>query len=169
MAVGLRIQMYIGVFAVGLTAMATPLASADPATPADPAVPVTAATAPVAAAPVSPAAATAPDSGAAPASAPVAAATPAITPPDGAQHLPSPESLPPGTTQQAPSHPTVGFLRDIWHALRSGEVSGTDALMLLGTRPVDPGKLSASKPSNQGAPAEDLAADPALPPAPAAG
>lgn len=160
-----RIRIGMGVFAVGLAVFAAPVAAADPATPADP---VQIAPAP-AAAPVSPAAATAPESAPASAAAPEAAAVPAITPADGAQHLPSPDSLPPGTTQEAPSHPTVGFLRDIWHALRSGEVSGTDALMLLGTRPVDPNKLSASKPSNQGVPTDQVAADAAPPGAPDAG
>jgi hypothetical protein len=82
-----------------------------------------------------------------------------ITPPDGVQHLPSPDSLPPGTTQQAPDHPNVGYLREIWHALRNGDVSGSDALLLLGTRPVDPGKLAGSTPSNQVGPSAPAGAD----------
>jgi hypothetical protein len=88
------------------------------------------------------------------------------------QHLPSPESLPPGTTQQAPDHPNAGFLRDIWQAFRSGEVSRTDAIMLLGTRPLNPADLAASTPSNQvrpSVPGADVPAPPATAaPAPAA-
>jgi len=96
---------------------------------------------------------------------PAAAAAAEITPQDGVQHLPSPDSLPPGTTQQAPDHPNVGFLRDIWQALRSGEVSGTDAIMLLGTRPLSAQNLADSTPSNQVGPSAPPPAEVPAPPA----
>ena len=136
-----RFGVAIGALGIALAAIAVPLANADPSAPAGPvaapSAPVTVpAPVPVAdPAPVADAALSAP----AP-NAPAPSADPAATPPDGVQHLPSPDSLPPGTTQQAPDHPTTGLLKDIWHALRDGEMSGPDALKLLATRPVDPEK-----------------------------
>ena len=82
------------------------------------------------------------------------------------QHLPSPDSLPPGTTSQAPDHPNAGYLREIWHALRNGEVSGSDALLLLGTRPANANNMAASTPSNHSGPVAPAGADA---PAPQAG
>lgn len=168
---GRRLRVAIGMLGIGLGlgGIAAPVAAADPA-PADPVVPAVPVTAPAAApaAPVTAAAAALPaapagvPAPAAPPSAPDAAAA-AITPPDGVQHLPSPESLPPGTTQDPQEHPKVGLLRDIWHALRNGDVSGTDAIMMLGTRPIDPAKLAQSTPSNQVGPSAPAGAD--LPPA----
>lgn len=67
---------------------------------------------------------------------PVAAA-PAVTPPDGVPHLPSPDSLPPGTTQEAPEHRNFGYLRDIWQAVRNQDVSMSQALLLIAQRPMD--------------------------------
>jgi hypothetical protein len=140
-----RFAFVIGAVGVGLAAISAPTAAADPAAPADPvaAAPATA---------VPPA-----DSGAAPvvdaAASPAADPAAALTPPDGVAHLPSPSSLPPGTTQQAPDHPTTGMLREVWNAIRNGEMTGPDALKLLATRPIDPQKLAASTPSNQGGPA----------------
>jgi hypothetical protein len=135
---------------VALAAFAAPVAAADPVAPADPSVLVIPSAPPADSGPaaVADAALSAPP-GAAPAVDPAAA----VTPPDGVQHLPSPDSLPPGTTQQAPDRPTAGLLREVWNALRDGDMTGPDALKLLATRPVDPLKLSAIKPSNQGAPA----------------
>ena len=147
----LRLPVAIGALGLGLAVLAVPVATADPAAPADSAV------MPAPSAPA-PAADPAPITDAALASAPPADPAGASTPANGVQHLPSPDSLPPGTTQEAPDHPTTGLLRDIWHALRDGEMSGPDALKLLATRPVDPAKLAGSTPSNQGGPA---APDPA--------
>jgi hypothetical protein len=62
-------------------------------------------------------------------------------PPDGVPHLSSPENLPPGTTDTPPDggQPrTLGYLRDLWHAVQTQEVSGRDALLLLTQRPMNP-------------------------------
>jgi hypothetical protein len=56
-------------------------------------------------------------------------------------HLSSPENLPPGTTDAPPdaNQPrSLSYLRDIWHAYQTQEVSGRDALLLLTQRPLDP-------------------------------
>ena len=153
-----RFRFVIGGLAVGLAALSVPVAAADPGTPSDPAAAAPATVVPAA----DPGPAPVVDAALSPAAAP--AADPA-TPPDGVQHLPSPDSLPPGTTQAAPDHPTAGLLREVWHALRDGEMTGPDALKLLATRPVDPAKLAGSTPSNQGGTA---APDPAPAPVPVA-
>lgn len=159
MVVRQRFRLAVGALGIGLAAIAAPVAAADPAAPADSAaVPAT-----------DPAPIT--DTALASAPGPATPADPAgaVTPVNGVQHLPSPDSLPPGTTQEAPEHPTTGLLRDIWHALRDGEMTGPDALKLLAaTRPVDQEKLSASKPSNHDGPAAPVAdasgaPDPAAP------
>jgi hypothetical protein len=139
------------VMSVGLgvaAALSAPAASADPV--ADPGVPV-----PV---PVpAPAAPAVQD--AAPLAAPAAAqAGPAEVP-----HLFSPENLPPGTsaTPVAPSGSRgLSYIRDLWHAVRTQEVSGGDAIFLLTQRPLDP---NATPPA--GLPAGPQAP---LPPAPSA-
>lgn len=64
-------------------------------------------------------------------------AAPAVTPPDGVPHLPSPDSLPPGTTQSAPEHRNLGYLRQIWQAVQSHDVTMSDALLLIAQRPMD--------------------------------
>ena len=61
-------------------------------------------------------------------------------PPDGVPHLSSPENLPPGTTDAPPDGDqprTLGYLRDLWHAVQTQEVSGRDALLLLTQRPMN--------------------------------
>jgi hypothetical protein len=82
-------------------------------------------------------------------------------PPEGVPHLASPENLPPGTTDTPPDagQPrTMGYLRDLWHAVQTQEVSGKDALLLLTQRPLDP----------DAAPPPGMAANPTppLPPGP---
>ena len=68
-----------------------------------------------------------------------AAAGPVSSPSDGVPHLPSPDHLPPGTTQAAPER-RRGFLRDLVEAVREQDVSLGDAAMLLLThRPSDAG------------------------------
>src|SRR4029078_1787412 len=60
-------------------------------------------------------------------------------PPDGVPHLSSPENLPTGTTDTPPDggQPrTLGYLRDLWHAVQTQEVSGRDALLLLDRKSV---------------------------------
>ncbi|MCH9667589.1 MAG: hypothetical protein K0U80_06985, partial [Actinomycetia bacterium] len=64
-----------------------------------------------------------------------AAAEPLV---EGVPHLPSLENLPPGTTDTplTPNQPRLSYLRDLWHAMRTQEVSGGDALLLLTQRPM---------------------------------
>ena len=69
-----------------------------------------------------------------------AAGDPAL-PPEGVPHLSSPENLPPGTSStpvDAGQPRTLGYLRDLWHAVRTQEVTGRDAVLLLTQRPLDP-------------------------------
>ncbi|MGV0642004.1 transglycosylase family protein [Mycolicibacterium sp. XJ2546] len=85
-------------------------------------------------------------------------------PPEGVPHLASPQNLPPGTTtdrSQAPTQrPNVGYLKEIWHAIQTQEISGTDALLALTQRPL-------TTPDNPGGPAPNLPVEPAAPPPPA--
>lgn len=133
-------------FAMGVLA-AAPAAGADPvAAPGPPPVPVPPAlpaeappAAPLgsaAAAPLQPAPAA--PLGIAPAAAPGAVAPPADAP---VPHLASPENLPPGTSM-TPTAPTtsrgLSYLRDLWHAMQTQEVSGSDAFFLLTQRPLNP-------------------------------
>ncbi len=97
------------------------------------------------------------------------AADPA-TPPDGVPHLSSPENLPPGTTDVPPDggQPrTLGYLRDLWHAVQTQDVSGRDALLLLTQRPMNPN--AAPPPGMPANPTPPLSPEPAppLPPEPA--
>lgn len=66
-----------------------------------------------------------------------APATTSVTPPDGIPHLPSPDNLPPGATQTAPEHRNLSYLREIWQAVRSQNVTMSDALLLIAQRPMD--------------------------------
>ena len=66
------------------------------------------------------------------------------SPPNGLSHLPSPDSLPPGTTQAAPEQQSLGYLRDLVHAVRSEDVTMKDALLLLAQRPMDVPETSMS-------------------------
>jgi hypothetical protein len=88
--------------------------------------------------------------------APVAAPAPAVpgevapvaadaaTPAEGIPHLVSPENLPPGTSI-TPVGPRQGngasYLRELWHAVQTQEVSGKDALLLLTQRPLNANAL----------------------------
>ncbi|MDY6998677.1 MAG: hypothetical protein SW019_18935 [Actinomycetota bacterium] len=119
----------LGVAAVAALVAAAPSASADPA-PAPLPPPVAPEAAPLPHAPAGPPAplSTTSDPLAAPV-APAAEATP---------HLASPENLPPGTSTAPPPDTTrMGYLRDLWHAMRTQEVSGSDALLLLTQRPLN--------------------------------
>ncbi|MCW2649829.1 MAG: hypothetical protein QOE41_1699 [Mycobacterium sp.] len=78
--------------------------------------------------------------------APSALAEPDIPSPpaaaDGVPHLSSPENLPPGTAD-APAGPPeahgLSYLRELWHAVQTQDISGKDAAILLLTqRPMDP-------------------------------
>jgi resuscitation-promoting factor RpfA len=84
-------------------------------------------------------------------------------------HLASPQNLPPGTTVDptigADPSPNVSYLKDIWHAIQTQEISGKDALLALTQRsmtssgPAGTPPLSPVPPPAPGAP---------LPPAPGA-
>ena len=104
------------VFSIALAVLFAPVAAAEQAVPADPAVPVVA------------------DSVAPPEQ--LAAAVPVVQS-EGVAHLPSPDNLPPGTTQTPPERRTLGYLRDIWQAVRTEDVTMGDALLLLAQRPMN--------------------------------
>ncbi|UXA17352.1 transglycosylase family protein [Mycobacterium sp. SMC-4] len=98
-----------------------------------------------------------------------------VTLPEGVPHLASPDNLPPGTTIDRAQVPgdsaNVTYLREIWHAIQTQEISGRDALLALTQRPLttpDPGGLPPNPPAPvvppAGAPAPVLPA-PVLPPA----
>jgi hypothetical protein len=88
-------------------------------------------------------------------------------------HLASPQNLPPGATMDAsalPSQsPNVGYLKDLWHAIQTQDITGKDALLALTQRPLTtpaqdnvngPGMAPGPAPGAEVAP---LPADPALP------
>lgn len=81
---------------------------------------------------------------------------------EGVAHLPSPDNLPPGTTSTAPERRTLGYLREIWNAVRTEDVTMGDAILLLAQRPLSsvPAGMSAQPPLAD-------PADPAVPPPPA--
>ncbi|MCG5431153.1 transglycosylase family protein [Mycobacterium sp. MYCO198283] len=60
--------------------------------------------------------------------------------PAGVPHIPTPENLPPGTSL-APTGPAsgsgVGYLRELWSAIQTQDVSMNDALLALTQRPLD--------------------------------
>ena len=160
--------------AAGLGSMAALLAGAttaqaDPGVPLPPPAPpaVVASVLPgPAPATVMPAAAPAPGAPAAPDAVPVAtdAAPPAEVP-----HLASPDNLPPGTSMTPEPSTGGSYLRDLWHAVQTQEVSGKDALLLLTQRPMSanatpPPGLSAN-PAQQMPVAPPPAAGEPLPPA----
>lgn len=99
--------------------------------------------------------------------APVAGADPAAPepPPDpasseGVPHLARPDNLPPGSSSTPPPEGRgLGYLRDLWHAVQTQEVSGANALLLFTQRPMNP---DANSP--RGLPAGPQSAPP--PPAP---
>ncbi|OFB39002.1 hypothetical protein BA059_13695 [Mycolicibacterium sp. (ex Dasyatis americana)] len=75
----------------------------------------------------------------APVPAPQAAGTDPGAPPApgevaGTPHLASPEALPPGSTMdptgQGTESPNLSYLKDLWHAVQSQEISGKEALIL---------------------------------------
>ena len=103
-----------------------------PQAPADPAVPPVLPPAP-APAPVDPAAAPAPGTN-------VVASDQAAPLPDGIPHLTSPDNLPPGTSDvpEGPQDgPNVTYLKELWHAVQTQEVSRGDALLALTQRPLN--------------------------------
>jgi hypothetical protein len=105
-----RVCLGLGTLAVSTAFLAAPAAWADPADPADPALPTVVAT----------------DT-----DTQLTSAAPAAVP-----HLSSPDNLPPGTTDTPPQG-RLNYLRDLLHAIRTQDVSGSDALLLLTQRPLD--------------------------------
>ena len=103
----------------------------------------------------------------------VVAGDPAPPPPEPVQHLLSPENLPPGTTD-VPVEPQGGlsYLRDIWHAMQTQDVTFSEALFLLAQRPLNPnaapppGLSAHPQPLPEPLPAEPPPAEP--PPGPPA-
>ena len=96
-------------------------------------------------------------------------------PPTEVPHLSSPDNLPPGTTElpDQPDGPRVGYLRELWHAYQTQEVSGGDALLLLTQRPMDaaakppPGMSNGPQPALAPPPTQPVPEAPAPAPAPA--
>lgn len=90
--------------------------------------------------PEPPAPAPAPQTAAGPQAAAAAQAAPGdpgaspAAPTVGTPHLASPEALPPGATMdptgQGTETPNLSYLKDLWHAVQSQEISGKEALIL---------------------------------------
>jgi resuscitation-promoting factor RpfA len=88
-------------------------------------------------------------------------------PPEGVPHLASPENLPPGSTTDPSALPAdsanVTYLKELWHAIQTQEITGKDALLALTQRPM----TTPDPPGNvQGPPAPGAEVPPPLPPAP---
>ena len=111
--------------------------------------------------------------------APAALADPEPSPPpppsvaaeEGTPHLASPDNLPPGTSEVPVGPPqgrTMSYLREIWHAMQTQDVSFNEALFLLTQRPLDPGTPPpaglAPGPQPPASPASLAPAAPAVPP-----
>ena len=174
----------IGAAAFAALIAAAPSALADPAVPPAPqpvpgpsvapaavaapaAVPEQAPSAPLAAAAGDPAAVPLGVAPAAPAAgidlaAPAAGIDLAAPAAEGVPHLASPDNLPPGTTGAPAATPgKLGYLRELWHAMRTQEVSGGDALLLFTQRPLSSGPQQLRTP----VPAAEAATVPAPVPA----
>ncbi|MBY0289015.1 MAG: transglycosylase family protein [Mycobacteriaceae bacterium] len=89
-------------------------------------------------------------------------------------HLPSPENLNPGTTIDrgavTTDSPNVSYLKEIWHAIQTQDVTGKDALLALTQRPLTtPDRATGQVPNLPGQLPPDPALAPPPPPAPAPG
>ena len=75
-------------------------------------------------------------------------------------HLASPQNLPTGTTLDEgdlpAQSPNVGYLKDLWHAIQTQDITGKDALLALTQRP-----MSTPEPGS-----ENLNAGPGIAPGP---
>ncbi|WP_197378614.1 transglycosylase family protein [Mycolicibacterium mengxianglii] len=59
--------------------------------------------------------------------------------PQEVPHLPSPEHLPPGATEVPvgpETNPNVTYLKELWHAVQTQEISGGDMILALAQRPL---------------------------------
>jgi resuscitation-promoting factor RpfA len=162
----------LGIVAAMMLSAPTALADPPPPIPAPapapaPAAPLIPAAAP-AAAPLDPAIPTpGPPPGPAPDGTVQAAAADPAAPPQGVPHLSSLENLPPGTTDtpvDANQPRSLTYLRDLWHAVQTQDVSGRDALLLLTQRPMDAN--AAPPPGMSPNPTPPLPPEPAPAPAP---
>lgn len=98
---------------------------------------------------------------------PVAPAAVPAALPEGVPHLPSPQNPPPGTSQTPPPHRTLGYLRDLWHAVRTQDVDMSDALLLLTQRPMSsPPPAGMSPRPQQPAPLPETSPEPSPQPSP---
>jgi hypothetical protein len=75
-----------------------------------------------------------------------------VPPPNGTPHLYSPSNLPPGTSADPTDTDSGSYLRDLWHAVQTQEISGKDALLLFtqrrmtGDGTLPPGELAGPQP-----------------------
>jgi len=131
MRIGRRSLSGLGVLGISLAVLVAPAAAADPVDSAEPE--------PQVVVDISPAPAVVPVTAAPAAVAPVTPAPAAVStaPADGVPHLPSPDNLPPGTTQAASEGPKMSYLRYLWQAVHTPGVTMGDALMLIAQRPMD--------------------------------
>jgi resuscitation-promoting factor RpfA len=89
--------------------------------------------------------------------------------PEGVPHLASPDNLPPGTSAEpvGPDQgPNVTYLRELWHAVHSQEISGNDALLALAQRPLTSEPAPEAGPVDPNTPLAPVADAPIDAPAP---
>ena len=115
---GRRALSGLGMLGISLAVLVAPAAAADPVDSAELEPQVVVGVAP------------------APLSVPTVALV-STAPADGVPHLPSPDNLPPGTTQTAPEGPNMSYLRYLWQAVRTPGATMSDALILIAQRPLD--------------------------------
>ncbi len=87
----------------------------------------------------------------------------------GIPHLSSPENLPPGTTvtpNRDSTRPNLSYLKELWHAVQTQEISGNDMLLALSQRPMTSGPAANSPVAPAPAPVEAPAPEAAPVPAP---
>ena len=151
---GRRSQSGLGALGISLALLVAPVAAGDPVDSAGPG--------PQVVVDISPAPAATPPAPA-PAATPITATAVSTAPADGVPHLPSPDNLPPGTTQTAPEGPNMSYLRYLWQAVRTPGVTLGDALMLIAQRPMDAKSAPPSSPTAPVAPAAEQATAPVAP------
>jgi hypothetical protein len=146
----------LGTLGVAIALLWAPAAVAEPEMPVDPSAPL---------------AVVEPVPAGDPLAVPPAEAVSPTAPADGVPHLPAPDALPPGTTQQQTRNSsTRGYLKDVWEAVRSGDVTTGEALLLIAQRPMDSKnvKQEMTPPQSTTPGAVPAPAAVALPPAPSA-